>query len=51
MEQVEMNNMYVNIDVNKSSEKCTEKTPRPIRQIMLQQKMDNSKSKNSKPKI
>ena len=28
MEQVEMNNMYINIDVNNSSEKCAEKTPR-----------------------
>jgi len=28
MEQVEMNNMYINIDVNESSEKCTEKTLR-----------------------
>ena len=25
MEQVEMNNMYINIDVNNGSEKCTEK--------------------------
>jgi hypothetical protein len=28
MEQVEMNNMYINIDVNNSSEKCREKTLR-----------------------
>ena len=28
MEQVEMNNMYINVDVNNSSEKCTEKTLR-----------------------
>jgi len=28
MEQVEMNNMYINIDGNNGSEKCTEKTPR-----------------------
>jgi len=28
MEQVEMNNMYINIDVNNGSEKCTEKTLR-----------------------
>ena len=25
MEQVEMNNMYINIDINNGSEKCTEK--------------------------
>ena len=28
MEQVEMNNMYINIDVNNGSEKCIEKTMR-----------------------
>ena len=28
MEQVEMSNMYINIDVNNGSEKCTEKTLR-----------------------
>ena len=28
MEQVKMNNMYINIDVNNGSEKCTEKTLR-----------------------
>ena len=28
MEQVEMNNMYINIDVNNDSEKYTEKTLR-----------------------
>ena len=28
MEQVEMNNMYMNIDVNNGSKKCTEKTLR-----------------------
>ena len=28
MEQEEMNNMYINIDENKGSEKCTEKTLR-----------------------
>jgi hypothetical protein len=26
MEQVEMNNMYINIDVNNGSEKCTAKS-------------------------
>jgi hypothetical protein len=30
MEQVEMNNMFINIDVNKGSEKCTEKTLRLV---------------------
>jgi hypothetical protein len=30
MEQVEMNNIYINIDVNNGSEKCTEKTLRKI---------------------
>jgi len=28
MEQVEMNNMFINIGVNNGSEKCTEKTLR-----------------------
>jgi hypothetical protein len=28
MEQVEMNNVYINIDVNNGSEKYTEKTQR-----------------------
>ena len=28
MEQVEINNMYINIGVNNGSEKCTEKTLR-----------------------
>ena len=28
MEQAEMNNMYINIDVNNGSEKCTDKTLR-----------------------
>jgi hypothetical protein len=35
MEQVEMNNMYINIDVNNGSEKCTEKNTAAVKQIKM----------------
>jgi hypothetical protein len=35
MEKVEMNNMYINIDANNGSEKCTEKTLRLLKDLAL----------------
>jgi hypothetical protein len=44
MEQVEMNNMYIDIDVNNGSEKCTEKT---LKQRTLLDRSKHSQQTNN----